>query len=87
MATRVGMLVGLLDPRLNEGADPAPTLPAAIVSGFGARQLPTVARGAKVVAVADALNMLFPAGGRGCADCLASFQLAFTNTVRTALKA
>jgi hypothetical protein len=24
---------------------------------------------------------LFPAGGDGCADCLASFQLSYTNTV------
>jgi hypothetical protein len=47
MATRVGMLVGLLDARLNEGAKPAPILPSAILSGFGARELPTVARGAK----------------------------------------
>jgi hypothetical protein len=34
----------------------------------------------------DALNMLFPAGGHGCAGCLVNFQSSWTNTAQTQLK-
>jgi hypothetical protein len=77
IASRVGTLIGLLDARLNEGADPAPKLPDAMLASYGRRGVPPPMQAAVISAIRESINGLLPAGSRPGTETLASFQAAY----------
>jgi hypothetical protein len=77
IASRVGTLLGLLDARLNEGADPPPQLPESILASYGRRGVPPPMQAGVIPAIRASINGLLPAGSRPGTETLASFQAAY----------
>lgn len=81
MCERLGRLVAQMDVQLDEGADPAPELPRAVLAGFG-RGRSQVDPANRIDAVRNQMNQLLPDAGESGLDCASRFRSSYVFVAR-----